>query len=111
MRTTTGVCPNERGQSLVWVAGVILLVGSLCVLTGRLGATARISARADAVADLTALAGAVGGESAAAEVAAANGGHLIEFRAGDSVDVVVTVAGRRGVAAARAVAGDAIEGP
>ena len=96
---------------MVWVAGVILLVGALCVLGAGLGAAARNSARADAVADLTALAGAVSGEGAAQEVAAANGATLVGFREGNPIEVVVDLGGRTGTASARAVAGDGTEGP
>ncbi len=111
MDTTTRCGRDQRGQSLVWVAGMILLVGTLCVLAGWLGATARTSARADAVADLAALAGAVGGEAAAAEVVAANGATLVRFAGGDPVETVVELSGHRGAAKARAVAGDGTEGP
>lgn len=96
---------------MVWVAGIIGLVGIVCVLTASLGAAARASARVDAVADLAALAGAVDGQGAAAAVAAANGARLVGFVAGDRVDVVVDLGTRRGEASARAVAGDDTEGP
>lgn len=111
MDTTPRCGRDQRGQSLVWVAGMILLVGTLCVLAGRLGVAARTSARAEAVADLAALAGAVGGEPAAAEVAAANGATLVRFTEGDPVETVVELSGSRGAAKARAVTGDGTGGP
>lgn len=101
---------GQAGQSMVWVACLILLIGGACVLLSSLGAAARTAARADAVADLTALAGALGGEGGASEVATANGAELVRCGAGETVDVVIALGGRRGTASARAVAGDDTEG-
>jgi hypothetical protein len=66
-------------------------------LVARLGVAADDAARARTAADAAALAGAIDGRRTAAEIAAANGGELLEFvRQGSVVEVVV------GVNAARA---------
>lgn len=86
----------------VLAVGLLMTVG-----LGRLGAAVSVAARADAVADLTALAGAVGGPGAAASVASANGAALERFRgpsggAAHRVDVAVRVGPARATAAAAA---------
>jgi hypothetical protein len=83
------------------LAVIVLTAGGSALLLGRLGTAAVTSARAQTAADAAALAGAAEGRPAAAEVAAANGGRLIEYRsAGLVTTVVVTV----GPARARATA-------
>lgn len=87
----------------VMVVGLLTVVG-----LGRLGGAVCATARADAIADLVALAGAVGGLPAATSVASANGSVLRGFSAvpgGGShrVQVRVDVNGITASAAAAAV--------
>ena len=68
----------------------MLLASLLLVAVGRLGRVAVDSARAGAVADAAALAGARSGRDAADDIAAANGARVTEYRTiGD--DVVLSV--------------------
>ena len=84
----------------------VVVVGLLAAIgLGRLGEAVTVSARAAAVADLTALAGAVAGPSVALDVAAANQAQLVSFRrrpdgAGTSAEVQVGIGTVRATAAA-----------
>lgn len=102
MRRRNPVGP-QSGQALVWVAALLLLVGAVAAVVVRAGRGASQEARAEAVADLVALAGASGGRPAAERVAAANGASLRSFRGDDDgrVRVEVEWSGRRATAAAR----------
>jgi len=81
---------------------VVLLLAALVVLAiARLGTAADDAARARTAADAAALAGAAQGYEAATELAAANGGVLIDYKAfGNQVEVRVQVGSS--VAVARA---------
>jgi len=84
---------------------VMLAVVTILALA-RVGTALDDSARARTAADAAALAGAVDGRAAAHDMAALNGGDLIEFaRRGDTVDVLVGV----GRATARASADARVE--
>jgi hypothetical protein len=91
------------------VAGMLLTAALVAAGVGRLGDAAADRARADAVADVTALAGVTGGRTAAVLVAGRNGARLAGWTDGFVVDngpagrVVVEVA-RNGITA-RATAG------
>jgi hypothetical protein len=90
---------GEGGQALPMVALCLLLAGGGGVVVARIGAASVARTEAAATADMTALAGAVGGRRAAVKVAAANGGRLRRFeRVGGDVRVGV----ERGPAVARA---------
>ena len=92
---------DDRGQSLIWVAGLVILVAALCLGASRAAARAQAMARVDAVADLTALAGAVRGGDGADEVARANGARVTSLAVdGSVVTVGVELAGHRAVALA-----------
>lgn len=95
---------DERGQSLMWVAGIVILVTALCLGASRAAARAHATARADAVADLTALAAVVGGRDGAADVALANGARVGSFDVDEAVVTVgVDVDGHRSVASATGI--------
>jgi uncharacterized protein YcbK (DUF882 family) len=73
----------------------------LALLLGALGGRAVATARARTAADAAALAGAVGGEPAALEVAAANGARLLRFEVvGEQAEVQVQVQGATATARA-----------
>ena len=92
---------GERGRVVPLVVVMILLVGVALVGLARLGAALDDAAQARTAADAAALAGAVGGESAAAEMAAANGGNLESYiRRGAVVEVTVRVERSRATARA-----------
>lgn len=97
---------GEKGQALPLLL-IVLAVGLVGVLVvARLGQAADDAARARTAADAAALAGAADGRAAAEQVAAANGGVVIDYvSAGDQVEVVVAV----GVASARARAEQVVE--
>jgi hypothetical protein len=88
------------------LAGVLALFVVALVALGTLAGAAGDAARARTAADAAALAGASGGQGAAEQLAAANGGRLVEFSTvgegayGPSVVAVVVVGEAR--AAARA---------
>ncbi len=110
---------GERGSVIPFLALLIVAVGGLCLGLGRLGGDAVAAAQAQTAADAAALAGAAEDESAAREVADANGAELVEFVAeGPEVQVWVRVDDVEAVArAARATVpstdppGGAFEGP
>ena len=93
---------RQRGSALPLMAAAVLLVGLVAVGVGRLGAAASERAAARTAADASALAGAAEGAGSARELAAANGGQLVEYRReGDDTRVVVRVGRARAVARAR----------
>jgi outer membrane lipoprotein SlyB len=94
---------DEAGQAIPLVIGVVAVMALLLVGVGWFGAGLVDAAAARTAADAAALAGAVDGRGAAAELAAANGSELVSFRQiGD--DVIVTVRRGRATASARATA-------
>jgi hypothetical protein len=103
---------DERGQVLPLVAVLLLLVAGALALLVQVGLVLDERARATTAADAAALAGAVEGEAAAAELAASNGGELEHFEVVDGETVVVVRVGRaRATARAtvlRAGAGDPV---
>ncbi|MGI8983801.1 MAG: M15 family metallopeptidase [Acidimicrobiales bacterium] len=70
---------SERGSTLPFIALIIVLVGVIVILLGRLGGAATARAGARNAADAAALAGAAAGRSAADELARANGAELLSF--------------------------------
>ena len=82
---------------------VVVLAALVAIGAARLGVALIGEQRAQAAADAAALAGVRGGEAAAAELAAANGGRLVSFRREGS-DVIVVV--ERGASDATARASD-----
>ena len=92
----------QTGQLLPLVALVLVLFAGACLLLARLGGAAVLRARAVAVADAAALAGAVRGEDAAREVAEANGGRVDDYVRVNRSEAWVRVALGRAEATARA---------
>lgn len=92
---------GQSGQTLPFVALVLVALGVFSLVVGRFGGAAVMRARAVAAADTSALAGAVGGPGDADAVARLNGGSVLAFdRLGD--DARVRVAVGEAVASARA---------
>lgn len=92
---------GERGSVIPFLALLIVAVGGLCLGLGRLGGDAVAAAQAQTAADAAALAGAAEGESAAREVAGANGAELVAFVAeGPEVQVRARVDDAEAVARA-----------
>ncbi len=92
---------DERGQAtpLVALALVAMMIGVAVVLA--VGAAASERGRAQTAADAAALAGAAEGESAARQLAAANGASLERFTlSGDVVEVEVRIGDSNAVARA-----------
>ena len=90
---------GARGQALPLLVVLMMLGLSLLVAAAHLAPVLDDAARARTAADAAALAGVVEGRTAAAAIAAANDGVLVEYeRVGASVTVVVRV----GVVSARA---------
>lgn len=89
------------------VAAVLLVAACVALGAARVGAAAAGRARADATADLVALAGALDGATGAQRVASRNGATVVSFRtlpvgsSGPAVVVVVDRSGIRSTAAAR----------
>jgi len=82
---------------------VLVAVGAMCVLgLSRLGGAVTLRARADAVADLTALAAVQAGREGAAEVARSSGAELREYQ--DRSDGAVSATVQLGAVRARAAA-------
>lgn len=93
---------GERGSAVLLVPVALALCVAMLLGVARLGDGAVRRARADGVADLVALAGAVDGPRAAEAVAAANGAELLgTSRVGEAVRVEVRVEGLAARAAAR----------
>jgi hypothetical protein len=83
---------TDRGQALPLAAAMLALVAVALVSLVPVGRALGDRARARTAADAAALAGAVEGEQAASDLAADNGGELLEFeRSGDEVVVRVRV--------------------
>ena len=74
-------CHDERGQAIPLVVGVVAIAALLLLALVPLAHAAVDRAEARTAADLAALAGAAEGEGAARELAEANGGALVEYRA------------------------------
>lgn len=92
---------SERGSVLPLLALLVVAVGGLCLGLGRLGGDAVEAAQARTAADAAALAGAAEGESAAREVAIANGGEVVGFaQEGPEVQVRARVGDAEAVARA-----------
>jgi hypothetical protein len=90
------------GQATPLVLAVVALAVVVVLALVPLARAATERAQARTAADAAALAGAAEGEAAAREVAAANGGRLVAWRAaGVDVWVAVTVGDARAVAKAR----------
>jgi len=84
------------------LATAMVFAGLIAMGLGRLGGAATSRATARTAADAAALAGAAEGAGAARELAAANGGDLIEFtQQGRDTRVVVRVGPARAVGKAR----------
>lgn len=93
---------GERASSVIMVAIVVLGL-TACLVTARIAGTLASSARAQSVADASALAGAARGGEAAGTVAEANGARLVELRRLGGY-TVVTVSSADGTAVAAATA-------
>jgi len=92
---------SDAGQAVVLVLVVAVLVVLCAMAMGRFAARVVAIEQAQVAADAAALAGVAGGESAAADLAARNGGVLKRFSVvGDDVVVTVEVAGARATARA-----------
>jgi hypothetical protein len=93
---------RERGQVAPLIAVILVAAGFLCVVVARFGVAAADRADARTAADAAALAGAVGGRSAADELAEANAGAIVKYEAaGRDVKVRVTVRDAAATAKAR----------
>lgn len=95
---------SDRGQSAPLLVAVVAVAGLLAVATAQAGVAVIDHQRARTAADAAALAGAVGGRTAAARVAAANGARMVSYVDEGEVVLVEVVIGRA-VVAARATAG------
>ena len=71
---------SEEGAATVLVAGLLGVVALLVLGLGRVGQAAVQSARADAVADLVALAAVTGDAPTVRRVAAGGGGRVVQMR-------------------------------
>ncbi|MFZ6004503.1 MAG: hypothetical protein ACOYXM_11290 [Actinomycetota bacterium] len=92
---------RDSGQALPLVLGVLAVAVVVLLALVPLARGAAESARARTAADAAALAGAAEGEEAARDIAEANGGELVMWRAsGADVWVAVTVGDARAVAKA-----------
>ncbi|MFQ5557507.1 MAG: hypothetical protein ACE5GB_08390 [Acidimicrobiales bacterium] len=93
---------TDRGQVVPLMMLLVLVAAAAIVVLGLFAPPLDDAARARTAADAAARAGAAEGRSAAADLAAANGGDLESYtRAGDRVTVVVRVGSARHRAAAR----------
>ena len=91
----------DRGQAVVLLLAVVVLIVLSMVAVGRFGARVVGIEQAQIAADAAALAGVDGGRAAAARLADANGAALVSFTAiGDDVLVTVVVDGVRATARA-----------
>ena len=99
--------PRDRGQSgqtLPFVALVLVALGAASLSVGKLGGAAVMRARAVAAADTSALAGAAGDRGDAEAVARLNGASVLGFdRLGDDARVRVAVGPAEASARARPV--------
>jgi uncharacterized membrane protein len=98
----TEQCRRDGGQAAPLVLALVAVAVVLLLAVVPLGRATQQRAAARTAADAAALAGAAEGEQAAREVAEANGGELVEWRAkGHDVWVVVTLGDARAEAKAR----------
>jgi hypothetical protein len=96
--------PDERGQAIPLVVGVVAVAALLLLALVPLSRAAINRAEARTAADMAALAGAAEGERAARELAQANGAVLVDYWAeGSDVWVVVELGDARAEARARRV--------
>lgn len=92
---------NDGGQAVILLLAVVAMAAMTVVGIGRFSERIVDRGRAQTAADAAALAGAAGGRSAAARLAASNGAELISYAVtGDVVAVVVDVDGERATARA-----------
>lgn len=92
---------DEAGQAVVLVLVVVVFTVLSAVAVGRFAARVRTVEQAQVAADAAALAGVIGGESAAVSLARRNGGVVRSFLVvGDDVLVTVVVDGVSAVARA-----------
>ncbi|MGZ4671140.1 MAG: pilus assembly protein TadG-related protein [Ilumatobacteraceae bacterium] len=92
---------RDRGQAVVLLLAVVVMAALSVIAIGRFGSRVIDRGRAQTAADAAALAATSGGRPAAERLAGRNGGRLISYEvSGDSVVVVVDVAGERAVARA-----------
>jgi outer membrane lipoprotein SlyB len=96
---------RQRGSVLPLVVATLVVAGLFLIALGRLSVAAISQARARTAADAAALAGAVRGHDAAADMAHANGAQLVAFDQPDG-DTRVTVKVGAATATARARPGD-----
>jgi hypothetical protein len=95
---------DERGQAVPLAVAMLAIVTVALVALVPVGRALGDRARARTAADAAALAGAAEGEQAAGDLAAENGGELVEFdRTGDEVVVRVRVGDVEAYARARSV--------
>ena len=94
-----GTAGRNSGQATVLLLVVVALVVVLMAATAQFAGRVVTRQQAQIAADAAALAGTVGGQAAAVELAGANGGELVSFTV---LDDVVRVVVRVGVATATA---------
>jgi uncharacterized membrane protein len=94
---------GELGSVTVITAGILAIVGSVTFAVVKLGVAANDRARAQAVADLGALAGASVDVDQARKVVAGNGAVLGATESANAIDVSVSVGGALGEARAERV--------
>jgi hypothetical protein len=101
---------RERGSVTMWMVGVMALFMVLAMISMKSASAATDDGRAQATADMVALAGVSADRPAATEVAGRNGATLLTF---DVTADVVSVSVRRGgvVATAHATEGEIPAGP
>lgn len=99
--SSTSGTRGDAGQASVLMLGVLALAITVLMALVPLAQGAIERSRAQTAADAAALAGAAEGEDAAREMAQANGGRMVRWRAsGDDVWVEVRVGKARAVAKA-----------
>ena len=99
---------SEEGTTTLLVAALLGVTALLAVGLGRLGGAAVTQARADAVADLAALAAVTGDDAGARRVAVAAGAAVVQVDVGPAGRRTVTV--RLGASTAVAAASPAADG-
>jgi Flp pilus assembly protein TadG len=92
---------GERGSIVLVITVAVVLVGLMAIGVAEVGRAMVLDQRAQTAADAAALAGAVGGRLAAAELARRNGAELVAFeQSGWEVTVAVIVHSARATARA-----------
>lgn len=92
---------DDRGQAVALLVAVVAMAALSVVAVGMFGERLVDRGRAQTAADAAALAGTVGGRSAAHRLAGDNGADLVSYaEIGDVVTVVVDVDGERATARA-----------